>query len=227
MHRNWCFSAWLEKGNIVSIHENGGKLILKKVPSVLLLPICGKILEKSILMKCSNFLLKINSFLQVSLVLNSGDSCIKQLLSITHEIYSFFDEGLEVRSIFIDISKAFDKVWHDEIIFKLTQNGISGSLLNLMHDFDLTESLSVNTKLFADDTSLFSVIHDIHTWTLTFNPDTTIKTQEVAFSGKLTKKVHPPLLFDNANITDIFPKTLGNYTWHSVKFWWPSKNGEK
>ena len=39
-----------------------------------------------------------------------GDSCIKQLLSITHEIYKSFDDGLEVRSVFLDISKAFDKV---------------------------------------------------------------------------------------------------------------------
>ena len=54
----------------------------------------------------------------------SGDPCINQLLSITHEIYSSFDEGLEVRSVFLDISKAFDKVRHDGIIFKLTQNGI-------------------------------------------------------------------------------------------------------
>ena len=64
-----------------------------------------------------------------------GDSCINQLLSITHEIYESFDVGLEVRSVFLDISKAFDKVWHDGIIYKLTQNGISGNLLNLLEDF--------------------------------------------------------------------------------------------
>ena len=156
-------SDW-KKSNIVSIHEKGDKWILKKVPPVLLLTIFGKILEKLILMKCSHFLLKISSGQSG---FKSGDSCIKQLLSITHEIYSFFDEGLEVRSIFVDISKAFDKVWQHEIIFELTQNGISGSLLNLLHDFDLTESLSVNAKLFADDTSLFSVIHDIQN--LNFN----------------------------------------------------------
>ena len=55
-----------------------------------------------------------------------GDSCINQLLSITHEIYKSFDDGLEVRSVFLDISKAFDKVWHNGVIFKLEQNGISG-----------------------------------------------------------------------------------------------------
>ena len=64
-----------------------------------------------------------------------GDSCINQLLSITHEIYKSFDVGLEVRSVFLDISKAFDKVWHYSIIFKLTQNGIMVNLLKLLQDF--------------------------------------------------------------------------------------------
>ena len=64
-----------------------------------------------------------------------GDSCINQLLSTTHEIYGSFHESLEVRSVLLDISKTFDKVWHDDIVFKLTQNGISENLLNLLHDF--------------------------------------------------------------------------------------------
>ena len=63
-----------------------------------------------------------------------GDSCINQLLSINHEIYSYFDECLEVINVLFDNSKVFDRVWHDGIIFKLTQNGISGNLLNLLRD---------------------------------------------------------------------------------------------
>ena len=39
-----------------------------------------------------------------------GDSCVNQLISITHEIFASFDKGLEVRGVFLDISKAFDKV---------------------------------------------------------------------------------------------------------------------
>ena len=35
----------------------------------------------------------------------SGDSCINQLLSINHDILNAFDKGLEVREIFLDISK--------------------------------------------------------------------------------------------------------------------------
>ena len=39
-----------------------------------------------------------------------GDSCINQRLSITHDIFTSFDNGLEVKGVFLDISKAFDKV---------------------------------------------------------------------------------------------------------------------
>ena len=46
----------------------------------------------------------------------TGDSCINQLLSITHDVFTSFDNDLEVREVFLDISKAFDNVWHDELI---------------------------------------------------------------------------------------------------------------
>ena len=64
-----------------------------------------------------------------------GDSCINQLISITHDILNLLDEDLEVRGVFLDISKAFDKVWHKGLIYKWQQNGISGELLNILIDF--------------------------------------------------------------------------------------------
>ena len=48
-----------------------------------------------------------------------GDSYITQLVSITHEIYESFDDGFEVRGVFLDISKAFHKVWHEGLIYKM------------------------------------------------------------------------------------------------------------
>ena len=63
-----------------------------------------------------------------------GDSCINQLLSITHKIYHSLDENYEIRAVFLDISKAFDEVWHKGLFFKLKQNGISGNLLNISED---------------------------------------------------------------------------------------------
>ena len=65
----------------------------------------------------------------------AGDLCINQLISITYEIYKAFDDSCEVRGVFLDISKAFDKVWHQGLNCKLRQNGISGELLNTLTDF--------------------------------------------------------------------------------------------
>ena len=89
--------------------------MIKNDRLVSLLPVCGKIFEKIIF----NSLFK---YLEVNNLLNGnqsgfcpGDSCIHQLLSITHKIYKAFDANLslEVRGVFLDLSKAFDKVWHD------------------------------------------------------------------------------------------------------------------
>ena len=51
------------------------------------------------------------------------------------DIFTYFDNGLEVRGVFLDISKAFDKAWHDGLIYKLKQNGIKDKLLCVLIDF--------------------------------------------------------------------------------------------
>ena len=57
-----------------------------------------------------------------------GDSTINQLISMTHTIFGAFDYNppLDVRSVYLDISKAFDGVWHDGLIYKLKRCGVSG-----------------------------------------------------------------------------------------------------
>ena len=99
-----------KNGNIVPIRKKGDKQILKNYHPVSLLPICGKIFERLIFNDLFNFFLENNLILPNQSGFKPGDSCINQLLSMTHKIYNSFDEGLEVRSVFLDISKAFDKV---------------------------------------------------------------------------------------------------------------------
>ena len=124
-----------KKANVVPAHKKGDKQCLKNYRPVSLLPICGKIFERLIFNEMFGFLIENNLISSNQSGFKTRDSCLNQLLSITHEIYKPFDDGFEVRGVFLDISKAFDKVWHKGIIFKLQQNGISGKLLRVLSDF--------------------------------------------------------------------------------------------
>ena len=66
-----------------------------------------------------------------------GDSTTDQLLYLIDEIHQAFycTESYEVRAVFLDISNAFDKMWHGGLVFKFEQNGISGSLLKLFQNY--------------------------------------------------------------------------------------------
>ena len=99
-----------KKANIVPIHKKGDKQCLKIYRPVSLLPICVKILERLIFDKMVRLLIESNLISSNQSVFKPGDSLINQLLSINHEIYKSFDDGFEVRGIFLDISKAFDSL---------------------------------------------------------------------------------------------------------------------
>ena len=120
-------SEW-KKDNIVPIHKKGDKQTVKNYRPVSLLPICGKILERLMFNGMFNFFIENELISSNQSGFKPGNSCVNQLMSITREIYKSFDEGHEVGGVFLGISKAFDKIWHDGLIFKLTQNGISGTL---------------------------------------------------------------------------------------------------
>ena len=127
-------SAW-KKANVVPVHKKGDKQLLKNYRPISLLPIFGKIFERIIYNNIFEYLTTTKLLLDNQSGFKPGDSCINQLLSITHEIYHSLDNGLEVRGVFLDISKAFDKVWHEGLILKLKQYGISENLLCLIKWF--------------------------------------------------------------------------------------------
>ena len=125
----------MEKANIVPAHKKNSRQIMKIYRPISPLPICGKIFEKIISDEIYKHL-TVNKLLpDKQSGFRPGDSTINQLLSITHDIYNAFEHHHDTRAVFSDISKAFDKVWHEGLLLKLKSNGISGHLLNLFSDF--------------------------------------------------------------------------------------------
>ena len=252
-----------EQANVVPIHKKNSKSLKNNYLPISLLPIFGKILEKLIFDSLYHHL-DTNSLLnQNQSGFRTGDSTVNQLLSIVNSIFSAFDcnPTLDVRSVYLDISKAFDRVWHQGLIYKLNQFGVSGKLLILIQSFlndrkqrtvlngktstwgnvsagvpqgsilgpllfliyinDLTDGLRCNVKLFADDTSIFTVVHDphtaaldinhdlnlielwAHTWRMSFNPDPNKQAVEVTFSKKRIPMNHPPIFFNDVPVKNV------------------------
>ena len=161
---------------------------------------------------------------------------------------------LEVRSVMLDISKAFDKVRHKGLLYKLKYMAISRELYNLIGNYlsgrfiiilngqtmswravlaavpqgsilgpllflvyinDLPNELKSSGKLFADGTSLFTIVKDknesanilnndlllisrwVYNWKMLFNSHPSKPAEEVLISRKNNVQIPPTISLNN------------------------------
>ena len=99
------------------------------------LPIFRKIFERVIFKDLFNYFHKNEVFTKCQSGFLPGDSCVSRLLSIVHHINSSFDcdSMQDVRGVFLDISKSFDKVWCKGLLYKLKTYGVN-LLRNYLHE---------------------------------------------------------------------------------------------
>ena len=123
--------------NVEPVHKKNEKNIKSNYRPISLLPIFGKVLEKLMYDSLYSHLVSCDLLNPNQSGFRPGDSTVNQLISITHTIFKAFDcnPPLDVRSVYLDISKAFDRVWHDGLIFKLKRCGVAGQLLSLIESF--------------------------------------------------------------------------------------------
>ena len=255
--RRGIFPQIWKHANVVPVHKKNEKNVKANYRPISLLPVFGKILEKLIYDSLYSHLVSCELLNPNQSGFRPGDSTVNQMISITHTIFEAFDcnPPLDVRFVYLDISKAFDRVWHDGLVYKLKRCGVSGQLLFIIQSFlkdrkqrtvlnghcstwgdvsagvpqgsilgplfflvyinDLTNDLKCNVKLFADDTSLFTVVHDTiaaaddmnhdlelirhwaHDWRMSFNPDPQKQAVELILSKKRIEVDHPEIRFNN------------------------------
>ena len=105
--------------NVIPVFKKGNSNIVSNYRPISLLSILGKCMEKCIFKYLYNFIHPHEILTPHQSGFRPNDSTVNQLLSITSDFYKAVDQGKEVRVIFFDISKAFDKVWHKGLLYKL------------------------------------------------------------------------------------------------------------
>ena len=119
------YSGMWKLANVTPIFKNTNKQLIKHYRPISLHHICGKLFEKIIFNNVYSYLNVNNLITKNQSGFRPGNSTTTQLLYLVNEIHKVFEDpkSLEVRAVFHDISK----VWHEGLIFKLKQNGISGN----------------------------------------------------------------------------------------------------
>ena len=98
-----------EKANVVPIYKKNDKQSIENYRLVSLLPICEQIFGRLLYNEMFSFFIENGLISQNQSGFKPEDSCINQLLSVTHEIYKSFDDGWEVRGVSLVYQKLLTK----------------------------------------------------------------------------------------------------------------------
>lgn len=126
--------SW-KKANVIPLHKKGEKNDVNNFRPVSVLPIVSKIHERIVFKHVYNHLHENGLITRHQSGFRPNDSTINQLSYMYHQFSDALDKKKDVRIVFCDVSKAFDKVWHRGIIFKLKQFGIENKLLDWFSNY--------------------------------------------------------------------------------------------
>ena len=112
------------------MHKGGEPSEISNYRPISLLSNMDKAFERLIFKYVYNHFLENNILTSFQSGFRRGVSTVNQLSYLYNTFCQALDAGKEVRAIFCDISKAFDRVWHAGLIHKLKFAGISGNLLS-------------------------------------------------------------------------------------------------
>ena len=133
--REGKFAENWKHSNVIPLQKKGDNSEPSNFRPVSLLSGLGKLQERIAFKNIHNYLNENNLIYKYQSGFLPGHSTTFQLIDIYHHICQAIDNNQYACMVFCDVSKAFDRVWHKGLIFKLKQLGIDGDLLEWISNY--------------------------------------------------------------------------------------------
>ena len=146
-------AVW-KTATIVPIHKKGSQSACSNYRPISLTCICSKVLEHIIYSNISDHLGAHNILCEEQHGFRNHKSCESQLINTVHDFVSCLNDGGQCDALFLDFKKAFDKVPHSCLFYKLNHYGTRGPLLLWIKEFLCNQSQRVvlgNKESFSTD----------------------------------------------------------------------------
>ena len=118
-----------KEANVCPVPKKGDLSLVSNHRPISLLNSEDKVIERLVFKHLYNHLRDNNILTSLQSGFIPGDSTVNQLTYLYNVFCQALDSGKEVRAVFCDISKAFDRVWHAGLLLKLQAAGVSGKVL--------------------------------------------------------------------------------------------------
>lgn len=122
-------------GKVIPLHKSGNKHSPSNYRPISLTSIPCKLLEHVLFSNLANYLESYSFFTHSQHGFRKSYSCETQLTSFTHHLHAILDRSSFADCIFLDFSKAFDKVPHNLLMHKLRHLNIDPQLLIWLESF--------------------------------------------------------------------------------------------
>ena len=124
-----------KQANVSPVHKKGSRQDKINYRPISLLPTIGKVLERLVFNRMYSFLTANNLLTWRNSGYKKNDSTINRLIHIVNKIYENLEHKQDTCLVFLDQSKAFDRIHHDSLKYKMKCKGIDGNLLKLMDSY--------------------------------------------------------------------------------------------
>ena len=120
--------------NVIPIYKSKDSSNITNYRTISLLNCLGKVFERCVFKHLFNYLREHKLISMYQSGFTPGDSTTNQLVSIYH-VCTALENQADIQLIFFDISKAFDKVWHKGLLFKLESIAIKYPLIKWFENY--------------------------------------------------------------------------------------------